>query len=175
MLRKLTTSVSLVLLAALAVAPATTAQDRVEGTMDLAWNECYLVSQTPDNFPWFGTADFDGDAYDIVFWSVGGGLPLGQVAPDPFRPFREVWAVYDGLEVAFDDECALATFEGAPIMWGLNAGRTNTETMEYAATGIVMEALGDFDGLAGSDMAMAGQIEQVDGENQAAPGILQIG
>ena len=175
MLRKLTIGVSLLLLAALAVAPATTAQDRVEGTMDLAWNECYPVSHTPDNYPWFGTVDFDGDAYDIVFWSVGGGLPLGQVAPESSRPFREVWAVYDGLEVAFDDECALATFEGAPIMWGLNAGQTNTETMEYAATGVVMEALGGFDGLAGSGMAMSGQVEQEDGENQAAPGTLLIG
>ena len=175
MMRKLPTSMALALGAALGIAPATTAQGQVEGTMDLAWIDCYLVSLTPDNFPWFGTVDFDGDAYDIVFWSVGGGLPLGQVAPESIKPFREVWAVYDGLEVAFDDECALATFEGTPIMWGLNAGRTDTETMEYAATGIVMEALGAFDGLAGSDMAMSGQIEQENGENQAAPGVLRIG
>ena len=86
------------------------------------------------------------------------------MAPESVRPFREVWAVYDGLEVAFDDECALATFEGAPIMWGLNAGRTNAETMEYAATGIVMEALGAFDGVLGTGLLEAGGEESLDEE-----------
>ena len=175
MLRKLLLSLSMVLIAVLAVAPATMAQDKLEGTMDLARNECYDVSHGEGVFSWSGTVDFDGDVYDVVFWSVGGGLPLGYAPAEGFGPFNEVWAVYDGLEVAFDDDCEVATFEGDPILWGLNAGLVDTETMGYAATGLVTGAHGAFDGLVGNDMAMNGTIVTADDGARTAPGTLVIG
>ena len=175
MLRKLLLSLSLVLMAVLAVAPATLAQDKLEGTMDLARNECYDVPHGEGVFPWSGTVDFDGEVYDIVFWSVGGGLPLGYAPAEGYGPFNEVWAVYDGLELSFDDACEITTFEGDPLLWGLNAGLVDTETMGYAATGLVIEAVGAFDGLAGSDMVMNGAIVTADDETRTAPGTLVIG
>ena len=93
-----------------------------------------------------------------------------------FKPFVEAWAVYDGLELVFDDECALQTLQGDLVMWGNDAGRTNTETKEYAAEGAIIEAMGAFDGLAGSAMAMSGTIGFTDeGAPATAPGVLVIG
>ena len=176
MLRKLLVSLSLVLLATAAAAPASMAQDKVEGTMDLIRNECYGVSHDANVFPWSGTVDVDGDVYDIVFWSVGGGLPPGLQTPETARAFNEVWAAYDGLEVAFDDECAVATFEGDLVLWGLNAGLSDLEASTYSATGIVMDGVGAFDGLAGAAMAMDGTITFTEeGAPASAPGMLEIG
>ncbi|MGD8486709.1 MAG: hypothetical protein PVH07_08740, partial [Chloroflexota bacterium] len=77
MIRKFAMSLSLVLLAVLAVAPATTAQDRLEGTMDLTWNECYPGAPSLEVPDWVGTVDFDGDVYDIIFFNVRPGYPPG--------------------------------------------------------------------------------------------------
>ena len=175
MRRILVFSLSLALVAALAVAPATTAQEKLEGTMDLTRTECYDLPHGEGVYPWSGTVDFDGDVYDIVFWSVGGGLPLGYAPAEGFGPFREVWAVYEGVDVAFDDACEIATFEGDPVMWGLNAGLVDTETMDYSATGVVIEAAGAFSGLGGSDMAMNGAIVSAEDGTRTAPGTLEIG
>ena len=106
---------------------------------------------------------------------VGGGLPLGYAPADGYGPFNEVWAVYDGLDVAFDADCEVATFEGDPVLWGVNAGLVDTETMGYAATGLVIEAAGPFDGHGGSAMAMEGAIVVADDDTRTAPGTLLIG
>jgi len=175
-MRKLAFSLSLVLMAALAVAPATTAQDKVEGTMDLAWNECYPGPPSLEVPDWVGTVDFDGDVYDIIFFNLRPGFPPGHEPDEGYNPFIEAWAVYDGLELVFDDECAMETLEGNLVMWGHDAGRTDKATKEYAATGNVLAAVEAFDGLAGSDMAMNGTVLFTE-ENapESAPGILQIG
>ena len=175
MMRKFVLSLSLMLMAVLATAPATMAQDRLEGTMELDRNECYDVSHGDGVFSWSGTVDFEGDVYDIVFWSVGGGLPLGYAPAEGYGPFNEVWAAYDGLEVAFDEACQIASFEGDPVLWGVNAGLVDTESMDYAATGVVIGAQDAFDGHAGSDMAMEGAIVTAEDETRTAPGVLLIG
>jgi hypothetical protein len=176
MIRKLTLSLSLVLLAILAVAPATTAQDRLEGTMDLAWNECYPGAPSLEVPDWVGIVDFDGDVYDIIFFNVRPGYPPGHEPDEGYNPFIEAWAVYDGLELAFDDECAMQTLEGNLVMWGHDSGRTNRETKEYAGTGYVLEAAEAFDGLAGSGMAMSGTVLfDEEGAPVSAPGVLEIG
>jgi len=176
MLRKLSTSLPLALMAALAVAPATMSQDRVEGTMDLAWNECYPGAPNLEVPDWVGTVDFDGDVYDIIFFNLRPGWPPGHEPAEEYNPFIEAWAVYDGLELAFDDQCAMETLEGDLVMWGHDAGRTDKATKEFAAKGNILEAREAFDGLAGSDMSMSGTVIFNDeGAPVSAPGILQIG
>lgn len=176
MLRKFTLSLSLVLMAVLAATPAAMAQDKVEGTMDLAWNECYPGAPSLEVPDWVGTVDFDGDVYDIIFFNVRPGYPPGHVPNDGYNPFIEAWAVYDGLELVFDEECAMQKLEGDLVIWGHDSGRTDKESKEYAATGYVLDALGGFEGLAGSGMAMSGTVLFTpDGAPSTAPGILQIG
>lgn len=168
--------VSLVLPAILATAPGTMAQDKIEGTMDLSWNECYPGAPNLEVPDWVGTVDFDGDVYDIIFFNVRPGFPPGFTPAEEYGPFIEVWAVYDGLELVFDDECAMQTLEGDLVMWGHDAGRTDRGTMEYAARGNVLTAVETFDGLAGSEMAMSGTVVLTDeGAPQTAPGTLVIG
>jgi hypothetical protein len=176
MFRKLSLSLPLALMATLAVAPATMSQDRVEGTMDLAWNDCYPGAPNLEVPDWVGTVDFDGDVYDIIFWVIAKGYPPGLEPNEGFNPFVEAWAVYDGLELVFDDECAMQTLEGELVMWGHHTGRTNRETKEYAAAGKVLEAYGAFDGYAGSDDVMSGTVLFDDeGAPETAPGIIAIG
>jgi hypothetical protein len=176
MLRKSLLSLSLPLIAALAVAPAAMAQDKVEGTMDLAWNRCYPGAPSLEVPDWVGTVDFGGDVYDIIFFNVRPGYPAGHVPDEGYNPFIEAWAVYEGLELLFDDECAMTKLEGDLVMWGHDSGRTDKETKGYAATGYVLEALEGFDGLAGSEMAMSGTVLfDPEGAPESAPGILQIG
>ncbi len=169
-------SLSLALMAALAVAPATTAQEKLQGTMDLAWNDCYPGAPSLEVPDWVGTVDFDGDVYDIIFFNVRPGWPAGHVPNEGYNPFIEAWAVYDGLELTFDDECAMQTLEGDLVMWGHDAGRTDKETKEYAAMGNVLEAQDAFAGLAGSVMSMNGTVLfDEEGAPSTAPGTLEIG
>ena len=176
MLRKLALSLSLVLMAVLAVAPAAMAQNKIEGEMDIAFNDCYPGAPNLEVPDWIGTVDFDGDVYDIIFWVIAKGYPPGLEPNEGFNPFIEAWAVYDGLELVFDDECAMQTLEGDLVMWGHHTGRTNKETKEYAATGKVLEAFGAFDGYAGSDDVMSGTVLfDVEGAPDTAPGIIVIG
>jgi hypothetical protein len=176
MKRKLAACLSLVLLAILAMAPATAAQNKLEGTMDLSWNTCYPGAPSLEVPDWVGTVDFDGDVYDIIFFNVRPGYPPAYAPDGGYNPFIEAWAVYDDLELAFDDDCAMQSLEGDLVMWGHDSGRTNTETKEYAATGYVLEAIEAFDGLAGSDMAMGGTVLFTDdGAPDTAPGTLVIG
>lgn len=176
MLRKLAAGLAMVPLAALAFTPATMAQDKVEGMMDLTFNECYPGAPNLEVPDWVGTVDFDGDVYDIIFWVIAKDYPPGLDPNEEFNPFIEAWAVYDGLELVFDDECAMQTLEGELVMWGHHTGRTNKETKEYAATGKVLEAYGAFDGFAGSDDAMSGTVLFTEeGAPDTAPGTLVIG
>ena len=176
MLRKLTAGLALVPLAALAFTPATMAQDKLEGTMDLAFNDCYPGAPNLEVPDWVGTVDFDGDVYDIIFWVIAKGYPPGLEPNEGFNPFIEAWAVYDGLELVFDDECAMQTLVGELVLWGHHTGLTITSTMEYAASGKVLEALGPFDGFAGSDDVMGGTVLfDEEGAPDTAPGVLVIG
>lgn len=173
MLRKLAPILSLVLMAVLAAAPAATAEDKTEGAFDLVWNACYEGpgEEIPD---WIGTIDFDGDVYDMVFFNVGSGRPPNHKVEAPLGSFNEIWAVYDGLELVFDEECAVETFEGDLVLWGLDRGMSNADLAEYQMIGTVEEAVGDFDGLAGKNVSMSGTFYQED-EKTYAPGVLEIG
>ena len=174
MLRKLPMSLALALTAALAAAPATMAENKVAGPMDLAFNACWAgpSEEMPD---WIGTIDFDGDVYDAIFYNVGTGWPAGHAPEAPYAAFNEIWAVYDGLELAFDDECAIETLEGDLVMWGHDAGLLDTIASAFEMTGTVMEAVGEFDGLVGKTVSMSGVVELSDeGAPLAAPGEFAI-
>jgi len=174
MLRNLSMSLSLVLMAVLAVAPAAMAENKVQGPMDLAFNACWSgpSEEVPD---WIGTIDLDGDVYDAIFYNVGTGWPVGQTPEAPFAAFNEIWAVYDGLELAFDDECAVETLEGDLVLWGHDAGLLNTETAEFEMSGTVMGGSHDFEGLAGDSVHMSGTVLFSDeGAPQSAPGEFSI-
>lgn len=175
MLRKLVLGLSLVLMAVLAAAPAAMAEDKVTGEFDLAWNACFEApgDEVPD---WIGTIDLDGDAYDMVFFNLGEGRPPNQDLPEGSGAFIEVWAVYDGLEIAYDEECATETYDGDLVMWGHDAGVSDYDAQQYAMTGMVVEAFGDYADLAGSDVAMSGTFTLTeDGAPLTAPGVLEIG
>lgn len=174
MIRKLAIGLSLVLMAVLAVAPAATAQDKVEGTMDPYWNECFSGpgEEIPD---WIGTIDVDGDVYDMLFFNVGNGRPPNHPPAEGVAAFNEVWAIYDGLQLAFDEACAVETFDGDLVLWGLDHGTADLGAMTYEMTGPVMEALGAFDGLAGETVSMSGTIVVNEDAPDQAPGIFQIG
>ena len=176
MLRKPTLSLSLVLMAVLAVAPATMAQDKVTGEFDLDFNGCFAGSG--DEVPvWVGTIDIDGDVNDMVFFNLGDGRPpLSQDPRKESGAFIEIWAIYDGLGIAFDEECALESFEGDLVMWGHDAGLSQYDAQEYAMTGYVAEAFGDYADLAGKDVAMSGTFSvDEEGNPLTAPGVLEIG
>ena len=175
MVRKLTSGLSLVLVAVLAVAPAAMAQDKVTGEFDLDWNGCWQGpnDEVPD---WIGTIDIDGAAYDMVFFNLGDGRPPGQDLEQPLGPFIEIWAVYDGLDVAYDEECATETYDGESVMWGHDAGVVDFEAKEYAMTGTVVEAIGDYGDLTGQPVVMSGTFTlSPEGAPETAPGVIEIG
>jgi hypothetical protein len=175
MLRSLSASVIVVLMAVLAAAPVTVAQDKVTGEFDLGWNACFAGpgDEVPD---WVGTIDFEGDVYDMVFFNLGDGRPPAQDVPEGSGAFIEIWAVYDGLELTYDDECATETYAGDLVMWGHDAGLSDYQAQEYAMTGTVVEAFGDYADLAGQPVAMSGTFTLTeDGAPLTAPGTIEIG
>jgi len=174
MLRKLPVIAAMGLAAVLATASATVAADKTSGEFDLLWNDCFVApgEEIPD---WVGTIDFDGDVYDMLFFNVGDGRPPNHPPAEGTGAFNEVWAVYDGLELVFDEACAVETFDGDLVLWGLDHGTSDSEAATYAMTGSIMEGSGPFEGLAGEPISMSGTFfENPDGVLQA-PGVLHIG
>jgi hypothetical protein len=174
MLRKPALGLSLVMAAGLATAPTATAMEQAEGAFDLLWNDCWQgpTEQVPD---WIGTVDFDGDVYDMLFFNVGDGRPPNHPPAEGTGAFNEVWAIYDGLELVFSADCAVESFTGDLVLWGLDHGTADLEAATYQMSGPVMEAMGPFEGLAGKAVSMSGSFsENPDGVLQA-PGVLQIG
>ena len=175
MFGKLGLGLALVATAVLAVAPATAAQDKVTGEFDLNWNACWQApgDEVPD---WVGTVDFDGDVHDMVFFNLGDGRPPGQDLAEGSGAFIEIWAVYDGLELDYDDACVTETYQGDLVMWGHDAGVSHYDAKEYAMTGTIVEAFGDYADLAGSAVSMSGTFTlDEDGGPLTAPGTLEIG
>ena len=175
MLRKSALGTALAVSAAMALVPATAAAETITGDVELAWNECFTApsDEVPD---WVGTVDFDGNVHDMVFFNLGDGRPPGHDPEEGTGAFIEIWAVYDGLELAYDDECAPLTYDGDLVMWGHDAGLSDREAMEYAMTGSVMEAFGDYADLAGQPLYMSGTFTLTpDGEPLTAPGVIEIG
>ena len=173
MVRKLALGLSLALTASLVVTPVAMAQDKVTGAFDLDWNACWEgpTDEVPD---WIGTIDLDGDAYDMLFFNLGDGRPPNQELAAPLGPFIEIWAVYDGLDISFDEDCAMEAFEGDLVMWGHDAGVSDSDAQEYEMAGTVVEAFGDHADLAGSDVVMSGSFTLTpDGAPLTAPGVLE--
>ena len=174
MLRKLPLGLAPAVVAAVALAPAATAESMATGEFDLTWNDCF--TQPGEEIPdWIGTIDFDGDVYDMVFFNVGNGAPPNYPIPEGTGMFNEVWAVYDGLDIAFDEACALQTYEGDLVLWGLDHGTADETAAAYEMTGEVMEAVGPFEGLAGESLYMSGTFFATEDGVTKAPGTLEIG
>ena len=172
MLRKWLVGMSLTLMAVLALAPATIAQDKVTGEFDLTWNGCWEgpTDEVPD---WVGTIDIDGDVHDMLFWNLGDGRPPNS---DLDGSFIEIWAVYDDLDLTFSDDCTMETLDGDLVMWGHDAGRSDMDAQEYRMSGTVVEAFGDYSDLAGQPLVMSGTFTLTDdGAPLTAPGLLEIG
>lgn len=177
MRRMLLLSPALVLIAVLALAPVAVGQDKLSGPMDLQWNACYGAPPSEEIPDWIGTVELDGKVYDVLFFNVGTGRPPTDRVEAPEMTAHELWAIYDGLELVFDEECAVQTFEGSAVMLGHDYGRANfAEGPDYRLTGTVLEASGDFADLVGQPMEVNGIIEFSDeGAPTAAPGELVIG
>lgn len=174
MLRKLAAMLSLTLMAVLVAVPSTSAQDKTEGTFDLVFNDCAVIpSETiPD---WIGTAEIDGNVHDMLFFNLGIGRPPGQALEAPLGSFIEVWAIYDGVEVVFDEDCAMEKLEGDLLLWGHDYGVGDGDAAEFAMTGTVVEAFGEYADLAGSDIEMSGTFYVNDDGRDQAPGVFTIG
>ena len=176
MFRVLSLSVSLVLLAALALAPAALGQDKVTGSLDLKWNPCYGAPPSEEIPDWIGTVEIEGNVYDMLFFNVGTGRPPTDRVEEPELSVHELWAVYDGLELTFDDECALETFDGSAVMWGHDYGGANfAESPDYYMGGTVLEASGEFADLVGRPIEISGIVEFGENGPEAAPGQIVIG
>jgi len=172
MLHKSVLSFALAMTAVLALAPATMAQDQVTGDFELDWNACWAGpgDEVPD---WVGTVDIDGTAYDMVFFNLGDGSPPGH---DRDGSFIEIWAIYDGLQLDFDADCAAVTYAGDLAMWGHDAGISDFEAKSYSMTGSVVEGFGDYADLTGESVAMQGTFTlDPDGNPLTAPGVIEIG
>jgi hypothetical protein len=175
MQRKTALGMALAVAAAMVLVPAAMAADKVTGDVELAWNECFTGpgDEVPD---WVGTVDIDGDVHDMVFFNLGDGRPPNQDPAEGTGAFIEIWAIYDGLELAYDDACAPQTFEGDMVMWGHDAGLSDREAQQYAMTGTVVEAFGDYADLAGQPIYMSGNFTLTDdGEPLTAPGVIEFG
>jgi hypothetical protein len=113
--------------------------------------------------------------YDMVFFNVGSGWPPGHAPAEPLSAFNEIWAVYEGLDVTFGEDCTMETYEGDLVLWGHDTGTGDMEAGTYEMTGTVVEAFGDYEALAGSSVAMHGTFGvNADGVLEA-PGVLEIG
>ena len=173
--RRSALSLSLPVIAALALAPAVMAQDKVTGDVALDWNTCFQGSgdEVPD---WVGTVDFDGDVHDMIFFNLGDGRPPNQDPGEGMGAFIEIWAVYDGLELTYTDDCAPETFDGDLVMWGHDAGLSDRVAQEYSMTGSVVEAFGDYADLTGQPIYMSGTFTLTEeGGPATAPGVIEIG
>lgn len=170
MLRRLSIALSLTLVAVLAIAPATLAEGTLTGEMNLKWNACYGAPPSEEVPDWIGTVEFEDVVYDILFFNVGTGRPptLPPLEP-PMMSASEIWAIYDGLELVFDDECAIETFEGDLVLWGHDYGAATLP--DFVLNGTVIEASDDFADYAGRDVTISGTVELTEeGAPSAAPG-----
>jgi hypothetical protein len=175
MLRKSALGLAMALSATLAFVPAAMATDTVTGEVNLAWNGCFEApgDEVPD---WVGTVDFDGDVHDMIFFNLGDGRPPNHGVEEGMGAFIEIWAVYDDLELAYDDDCGTETFEGDLVMWGHDAGLSDRVAQEYSMTGTVVEAFGDYADLAGQPIFMNGIFTLTEeGGPATAPGVIEIG
>ena len=175
MLRNSAVGSALALSAALVLVPAAAAAETVTGDVDLAWNGCFTGpgDEVPD---WVGTVDFDGDLHDMVFFNLGDGRPPNHDVEEGMGAFIEIWAVYDGLELAYDEDCATETYQGDLVMWGHDAGLSDRVAQEYSMTGTVVEGFGDYADLAGQPIYMSGTFTLTEeGGPATAPGTIEIG
>ena len=170
MLRKLLLSLTLGSMAVLSFAPAALAEGGVSGKMDLKWNACYGGPPSEEVPDWIGTVELDGAVHDILYFNVATGRPptLPPQEP-PMLSAHEIWAIYDGLELLFDDECAIETFEGDLVLWGHDYGVATLP--DFVLNGTVIEASADFTELAGHDVTISGVVDLTEeGAPSAAPG-----
>ena len=178
MLRRLTLTMALALVATLALAPVAMAQGKISGPMDLTWNPCYGAPPSEEMPDWIGTVELDGNTYDVLFFNVGVGRPPTEPVAETVVSASEIWALYDGLDLTFDEECAISTFDGDAVMWGHDYGLMDLAVgPEFVLRGWVIEADDDFADLVGEDVVISGTVEMdpETGAPLAAPGEFVVG
>lgn len=152
------------------------AKSPVTGEMDLQFNLAWPGPQTdiPD---WVGTLTIDGDEYGMAFFLIGTGKPFaGDHVTGNASFFGEIWRVYDGIDLGFDEFGNLAEFSPGPIiLWGYDAGMVSLANSKYHMNGSVEYAAEAFAGWLGRSVHMSGVIEWYDfGAPQYAPGVFRV-
>lgn len=145
--------------ALVSVAPVEAAKP-LRGTMDLQFNLGWPGPQdaVPD---WVGNITIDGELYDMAFYAIGSGKSFVTDTANlkgKIHFFEEIWKI-GHINYAFDENGVLTYFEITEIlMWGYDRGQTNTQNSKYHMSGSVEEAIGVFEGRAGCNVHMKGEI-----------------
>ncbi|MFX0182296.1 MAG: hypothetical protein ACFE95_04355 [Candidatus Hodarchaeota archaeon] len=162
----------LVLIPALSVS----ANTPLYGTMDLQFNLGWPGPPQTVIPDWVGTITIDGEEYGMAFFAIGTGKPFGEQNEGSPHFFVEVWRIYDGIKIKFNDDGVLTKFKpGSILLWGYDTGLTNLANSKYHMTGTVEEAFGPFSMYVGRNVYMSGEIIWYPfGAPQFAPGIFRI-
>ena len=177
MRKKLTAAILVIFILTLVPTLAVSAEKPLRGTMDLQFNLGWPGPQ--DHIPdWIGTITINGETYDMAFYCTGSGKPF-VTTPDDLRGvihfFEETWVI-GHIDYEFDENGVLIEYNPIDILlWGYDTGSTNTVNSNYHMTGNVEEAFGVFEGLAGRNVYMSGEIIWYPfGAPHFAPGIFRI-
>ncbi len=169
-----TLAVILMLMTALVV-PAD-AKTPLVGEMDLQFNLGWPGPQA-EVPTWVGTITIDGVVYGMAFFNVGTGKPfVEQPNAESVLFAGEIWAIYDKLDLVFNDTGALTTFEpGTILLSGHDTGNVTLANNEYRLNGTVEEARGVFADWIGRQVHMRGDVEFYPfGAPRFAPGTLRL-
>jgi hypothetical protein len=112
------------------------------GDLDIALNVGALVAVPLDGITWYGTVEFDGVQYDIVYRT---SPPEGN---DVVTHWQELWQVFElgdagivvdssGIVVGFDDGAI-------PLMTGFDTGITHMKRAIWHGNGPILAAHGPF-------------------------------
>jgi hypothetical protein len=149
---------------------------QVGGPYELRRNACYDAFPSTEVPDWIGTVELEGRTLDLLFFNVGSGRPPTEPLEEPAFSVNEIWAIYDGLELTFDEDCAVKTFEGSALLWGHDYGVADfTESPDYLLGGLVREARGVFADLAGRRIEFRGSVVMGEAGPESSPGEVAIG
>ena len=162
MFRKLPIMLVLVLAAMLAAVPATVASNRLNGSMDLEFNQAWPGPQllVPD---WVGTLTVGSTDYNMAFFAFGNGKPFdSHPATSSAYFFEEIWKVYESPAFAIDGSGNLVILDPDPVvlMSGYDRGLTNLKNSKFHGNGSVEGAAFRFEEWVGRSVHMRGVIDK---------------